>query len=271
MLSIITNIGHDHMDLLGETLGKIAFEKAGIIKRNVPVVIGETIAETKKIFSEIAARMKSDLYASDGIFECSLEDSDPGSDRRKFTLLKKDTGELITGWSALLGDYQKNNLPVVYSAVEILRRDLHISHQNFIDGIRKVTVNTGLNGRWQILGREPLIVCDTGHNMEGLQFVVQQISRIPKSGLHMVIGFVRDKDLGAILPLFPKDAKYYFTKASVPRALDERMLQAEAERFGLKGHIYGTVPDGFKAAKENASADEMIFIGGSTFVVAEVL
>jgi dihydrofolate synthase/folylpolyglutamate synthase len=271
LLSVITNIGHDHMDLLGDTLEKIAIEKAGIIKKNVPVLIGETLPETRNIFSEKAALMESDLFFASEIYDCVLEDPDILSEVRKFNLRKRESGELITGESALMGDYQKSNLPVVISAVDILKDQFHVSGQNIIDGIRKVILNTGLSGRWQILGRDPLIVCDTGHNIEGLAYVMRQIARIPKSGLHMVIGFVRDKDLRALLSLFPEDATYYFTKASVPRALDEKILQSEALKFGLKGNIFPGVMKAFEAAKENASRDEIIFIGGSTFVVAEVL
>jgi dihydrofolate synthase/folylpolyglutamate synthase len=271
LLSIITNIGHDHMDLLGDTLEKIAVEKAGIIKKNVPVIIGETLPETRNIFSERAVLMESDLFFASEIYDCILQDPDMLTELRKFILRRRESGELITGESALLGDYQKSNLQIVISAVEILKDHFHISRQNIIDGISKVILNTGLRGRWQILGRDPLIVCDTGHNIEGLAFVMNQIAGIPKSALHLVIGFVRDKDLRALLSLFPEDATYYFTKASVPRALDEKILQSEALKFGLKGNIFPGVMDAFAAAKENASKDEMIFIGGSTFVVAEVL
>lgn len=271
LLSVITNIGHDHMDLLGDTLEKVAIEKAGIIKKNVPVIIGETLPETRNIFSERAALMESDLFFASEIYDCILQDPDMLSELRKFILRKRVSGELITGESALMGDYQKNNLQIVISAVDILKDHFHISGQNINDGIRKVILNTGLRGRWQILGRDPLIVCDTGHNIEGLEYVMNQIARIPKSALHMVIGFVRDKDLRALLSLFPGDATYYFTKASVPRALDEKILQSEALKFGLKGNIFPGVIDAFAAAKENALKDEMIFIGGSTFVVGEVL
>lgn len=271
LLSVITNIGHDHMDLLGNTLEMIAAEKAGIIKRNVPVAVGETIPGTKKVFLATATAMMSEIYFADEMYKCSLEEYNPGSDFRRFRLLKTDTGDLITGESALPGDYQKTNLPLVFCACEILKDHFHVSLQNVISGIRGVNINTGLKGRWQTLGKEPLIVCDTGHNKEGLEYVMNQISRVSKSGLHMVIGFVKDKDLSAVLPLFPQNAKYYFTKAPVPRALDEKILQAEAMRYGLNGDNYNDVMNALNAAKANAVAGDMIFIGGSTFVVAEVL
>jgi len=271
LLSIITNIGHDHMDLLGSTLEKIAGEKAGIIKKNVPVIIGEALSETRNVFSKRATLMSSELIFAGEIYECALEDIDLLTGVRIFRLLNRRSGETITGKTALGGDYQVKNLPVVICAVEILRSNFGISQQNFIDGIKKVVLNTELRGRWEILGNNPLIICDTGHNMEGLRYVMNQISKTTKSGLHMVIGFVNDKDLGSVLPLFPEDAKYYFTKASVPRALNENILKAEALKFGLTGSCYPGVSAALEAAKKNASEGEMIFIGGSTFIVAEAL
>jgi dihydrofolate synthase/folylpolyglutamate synthase len=148
---------------------------------------------------------------------------------------------------------------------------LHFTDKNIKDGILKVISNTGLKGRWQVLSNNPLIVCDTGHNKEGLEYVLNQINRVPKSGLHMVIGFVNDKDLTSLLPLFPKDARYYFTKASVPRALDENILMMQAAEYGLIGNSYPDVKTAMTAASETASGTDMIFIGGSTFIVADAL
>lgn len=271
LLSIITNIGHDHMDLLGDTLEKIAVEKAGIIKKNIPVIIGETLPETIRVFLEKAANMLSDMTFADMIYDCALEDIDLLTGSRRFRLLNGRSGETITGETALGGDYQKKNLPIVLCAVETLRSFFNISLQNFTEGIKKVIINTELRGRWQILGNNPLIICDTGHNKEGLEYVMNQIDKTPKSGLHIVIGFVNDKDLSTVLPLLPGNAIYYFTKASVPRALDENILKHEAMKYGLTGNSYPGVMAAFEAAKRGASCDEMIFIGGSTFVVAEVL
>jgi dihydrofolate synthase/folylpolyglutamate synthase len=169
------------------------------------------------------------------------------------------------------GDYQIKNLPVVACAIDILRKNYNISHENFTEGIRKTIINTGLEGRWQILGLEPLIICDTGHNMEGLKWVLDQIKNMQKAKLHIVIGFVNDKDLNGVLPLFPGDATYYFTKASVPRALDENILKTEALRFGLTGDSFNNVAIALQAASNNAAKNDMIFIGGSTFVVADAL
>jgi dihydrofolate synthase/folylpolyglutamate synthase len=215
--------------------------------------------------------MLSDLTFACETYDCTLENIDILTGSREFRLYNGSSGKTLTGETALGGDYQKKNLPVVLCAVDILRSYFNISPQNFTDGIKKVIINTGLMGRWQILGNNPLIVCDTGHNKEGLEFVINQINKTPKSGLHMVIGFVSDKDLSAVLPLLPVDAVYYFTKASVPRALDENILRHEAMKYSLTGKSYPGVMAAFEAAKRNTSPDEMIFIGGSTFVVAEVL
>lgn len=272
LVSIITNIGHDHMDLLGDTIEKIAKEKAGIIKKNVPVIIGETLPETKGVFSAAAHFLSSEIVFADELFECDLEEIDLPSGTRKYNILNRESGlEVLTGEAGLGGDYQKKNLPVVYCAAEILKSHFNITSQNLADGIKKVVGNTGLKGRWQILGNAPLIVCDTGHNKEGLKDVMNQISRIPKSGLHMVLGFVNDKDLTDVLPLFPADAKYYFSKASVPRALDENILKRKAMEYGLTGESYNEVIEAYNAARKNAGEKDMIFIGGSTFVVAEVI
>ena len=169
------------------------------------------------------------------------------------------------------GDYQSKNIQVVFSVFYTLKELFIYSEKNIIDGIKNVVKNTGLKGRWQILSTEPLIICDTGHNREGLEYVVGQISRIQKSGLHMIIGFVNDKDLKTILPLFPTDAIYYFTKASNPRALNEENLKSEAVKYGLNGQSYPDVKTALYHAVKNAALTDMIFIGGSTFIVAEVI
>ena len=271
LLSVITNIGHDHMDLLGNTLEKIAGEKAGIIKKNIPVVIGEKLDSTKSVFSEKAGETSSELLFAEDSYECKLENLNLESSTRLFCLSLKHTTYKICGETPLGGDYQINNLPVVACATDILRRFFDISPDNFTEGIRKTIINTDLQGRWQILGKEPLIICDTGHNREGLEYVLEQIKRIQKAKLHMIIGFVNDKDLSGVLPLFPQDATYYFTKASVPRALDEIILKTDASRFGLTGDSFDNVAIAVQAARKNAGKNDMIFIGGSTFVVADAL
>ena len=271
VLSVITNIGHDHMDLLGNTLEKVAGEKAGIIKKNIPVVIGDKLELTKNVFSEKAAETSSELIFAEEFYECNLENLDIDTSKRVFCLTRKQMPFKICGETPLGGDYQKNNLPVVACVTDILRRYFSISPDNFTDGIRKTIINTGLLGRWQILGKDPLIICDTGHNREGLEYVLAQIKSIRKTKVHMVIGFVNDKDLSGVLPLFPQDATYYFTKASVPRALDENILKTDSTRFGLTGNSFKNVADAVQAARKVADKNDMIFIGGSTFVVADAL
>jgi dihydrofolate synthase/folylpolyglutamate synthase len=271
LLSVITNIGHDHMDLLGKSLEKIAFEKAGIIKKSVPVVIGESQDETSGVFITQAAELKSEIIFADEHFSCFMEEYKNSIVEREYVITDNDNDISYKGLTVLAGDYQSKNLITVYQVFKSLKGILHFTDKNIKDGILKVISNTGLKGRWQVLSNNPLIVCDTGHNKEGLEYVLNQINRVPKSGLHMVIGFVNDKDLTSLLPLFPKDAHYYFTKASVPRALDENILMMQAAEYGLIGNSYQDVKTAMTAASETASGTDMIFIGGSTFIVADAL
>jgi dihydrofolate synthase / folylpolyglutamate synthase len=271
LLSVITNIGYDHMDLLGDTLGKIATEKAGIIKKNIPVVIGETQSETKEIFQNMASDSGSRIVFADKLYSCMLGDPDFISGQRRYMLTSNETGKVLAGKSALGGDYQARNIPVVAAAAGILKDAFSLTGTHIEIGIENVVRNTGLMGRWQILGSRPAIICDTGHNKEGLSYVLTQLAGMKASKIHMVIGFVSDKDLRLVLPLFPTDAAYYFTKAAVPRALDHNVLRVQAAEYGLRGEAFEKISDALGAAKERANAGDIIFIGGSTFVVAEVL
>ncbi len=271
LLSVITNIGHDHMEFLGNTLEAVAGEKAGIIKEGVPVVIGETQPETRDVFLRCAEALNAPITFADNRFRCGLGRIFPNSSMRRFTLTGLDDGITLHGETPLGGLAQKKNLQTAASAVEILSEELGLSRDHFLRGVAGVVSNTGLMGRWQILSHSPLTVCDTGHNREGLEYVMKQVRATAKGKLHMVIGFVNDKDLGLVLPLFPKNARYYFTRASVPRALDEKLLMAAAEGFGLSGSAYPSVPEAVAAARAGAGQRDMIFIGGSTFVVAEAL
>lgn len=271
VLSVITNIGHDHMDMLGDTLEKVAAEKAGIIKESVPVVIGETQNETKDVFSEKAADQKSVIIFADNEFSCSLETDFQSESGRKFTITDKKSGAVLEGTTVLGGDYQAKNLVTLFAAFKSLKDFFDIRDKDVLAGIRNVIMNTGFSGRWQLLSKDPLIICDTGHNKEGLEYVIGQLNNIPRKKLHMVVGFVNDKDLSAVLPLFPGDAEYYFTKASVPRALDENILKREAGAYELKGSSYPDVKAAVTAARSNAGKEDVIFIGGSTFVVADAL
>jgi dihydrofolate synthase/folylpolyglutamate synthase len=271
LLSVITNIGHDHMDLLGDTLEKIAGEKAGIIKKGVPLVIGEKHDQTKNVFIGKAAQMGSELFFAGDLFDCILEEPFTNSGNRKYSLLQREMQGIITGEIPLGGNYQLKNLPVVACSIAVLRQYFDITTENFVNGIRNVVTNTGLLGRWQVLGIDPLIICDTGHNREGLEFVTEQVKSIRKKKLHIIIGFVNDKELSGVLGLFPVDASYYFTRASVPRALDEKILLNEALKYGLMGESFETVELALQAARLNSAAEDMIFIGGSTFIVADLL
>jgi dihydrofolate synthase/folylpolyglutamate synthase len=271
VISVITNIGHDHMDLLGGSMESVAVEKAGIIKKNVPVVIGETQQGIRDMFISRAIETGSDIYFADTGFACMLKDPGTEGSNRQFIVKYLKEGREISGVIPLGGDYQAKNLQTLFQVFTCIRSGFKLSEASLVEGIRKVIINTGLKGRWQVLRRKPLVICDTGHNREGLEYVIRQLGRIRAGSLHFVIGFVSDKDLSLVLPLFPKNAKYYFTRASVPRALDEKILQKEAAAYGLTGESYSAVKKAFEAAISDALPADLVFIGGSTFVVAEVV
>ncbi len=270
-LSIITNIGLDHTEFLGDTLEKIAAEKAGIIKDAVPVVIGEYTKETQPVFDSIAQRHHSPIvYAQDSYH---ADYSMLGMNGNQ--LINITNTDLKTGFqyeTDLLGKYQQKNLVTLLTAIDVLKKnDFKISHENLFEGLKNVKKTTGLKGRWDIFGYNPLVVCDTGHNTEGLAEVMGQIKQTPFKKLHIVIGLVAEKDISSILNLFPKEAVYYFTRPSVPRGLDNQKLAQIAGGKGLQGKTYSKVSDAVNDAKANASFNDMIFIGGSTFVVADFL
>lgn len=246
-LSIITNIGLDHTQFLGDTLEKVAVEKAGIIKGNIPVVIGETHPETEAVFQRFALEKVTSVVFAD-----------------------KDM--LSPYQSDLKGSYQKKNIQTVSVALKILQNQgWNISQENISKGIANTISNTGLMGRWQILNETPKVICDTGHNKEGLELVMAQLKAERFEKLHIVLGVVSDKDLKSILPLFPKAATYYFCKPKIPRGLDASLLAVRALEFGLKGSEYITVDSAYQSALKQASDEDLIFVGGSTFVVAEVV
>lgn len=246
-LSVITNIGFDHVQFLGDTLEKIAAEKAGVIKDNIPVVIGETQPETQPVFKEKAKLTNSDIYFADQLVENVLE-------------------------SDLKGAYQKHNIKSVIQSVKVLRKSgYQISDKALKKGLLKVIQNTGLQGRWQILGERPKIICDTAHNKEGLSFVLQQLQLETYGKLHIVFGVVKDKDIDSILSLFPKNASYYFCKPNVPRGLDTDVLQSVFNENGLKGKAYKSVEEAMTMAIAEANTEDLIYVGGSTFVVAEII
>jgi dihydrofolate synthase/folylpolyglutamate synthase len=270
-LSVITNIGHDHMEFLGDTLEAVAGEKAGIIKEGVPVIIGETQAATRQVFLRRAETVNAPLTFADRHYRCRLGRIYPNSSLRQFGLTFLAEGLTMKGETPLGGLAQRKNIQTAAAVADALSAGFSLSREHFFRGVAEVVNNTGLMGRWQILSHSPLTVCDTGHNREGLEYVVKQIKSTKKERLHMVIGFVNDKDIGLVLPLFPRDAVYYFTRASVPRALDEKLLKAAAAAYGLAGKTYPAVTVAVDAARAAAGPHDMIFIGGSTFVVADTI
>jgi len=270
-LSVITNISYDHTGLLGDTLGKIALEKAGIIKRNIPVVIGETHPETEVIFRGVANKMTAAIQFADKQFKAEYP-TYPEDAGQVFSIKRRGEKAYDNLRLDLLGKYQLKNACTLLAAVEELKSlKWDIPDSAIRKGLEQVTKNTGLLGRWQELGIKPLIICDTGHNEGGIREVVAQLKMAPHNQLHIVIGMVNDKDINGVLNLLPKEAQYYFTKASIPRALDEKQLLKQAAYFNLKGLSYPTVKEAFDAARKNSIPDDMIIVTGSTFVVAEVL
>jgi dihydrofolate synthase / folylpolyglutamate synthase len=270
-LSIITNIGLDHTALLGDTVEKIAAEKAGIIKAGIPVVVGTTQAEAKKVFDEVAALKLAPLFFADKKIKVTYALTD--FDGNQLLTVEKEGKKLFPQVKLdLKGMYQQKNVAAVLKSVDLLRQmDWEISDESLLKGLANVKKMTGLMGRWQILGYNPLLVCDTAHNAEGISEVVYQMQQTPHEKLHIVLGVVKDKDPGNLLGLLPADAEYYFTRADIPRAMDEKELAKMAQRFGLKGITFPTVEKAYDTARKRAGKNDMVFVGGSTFVVAEIL
>ena len=270
-LSVITNIGLDHVNLLGDTKAKIAGEKAGIIKPKIPVVIGESDEETTPVFKQVAAEKDAPLLFADAEYVVSY--ATLGIDGKQNVHFEKN-GEAVVEEIKLdlLGAYQHKNLPTVLKSVDLLReKGFEISSSVLKDGLANVVGLTGLLGRWQIVGNNPLIVCDTGHNEDGIKALVKQINNTAYKNLHIVFGTVGDKNPDQVLALLPKNAQYYFVRADIERALNENKLKARATAFGLRGESFVSVKEGFAKALETAQKQDMIFVGGSTFVVAEIL
>jgi dihydrofolate synthase/folylpolyglutamate synthase len=247
ILSVITNVGWDHMNILGDSLEKIAFEKAGIIKKNIPIVIGEYLPHTKSVYLDKAIQEQSPIsFASDEIGE--------------------------TPPTILFGDYQIHNKKTVVKAIQILNENgFKIKNKTIESGFLNVIKNTGLKGRWQILNASPKVITDIAHNYDGLKIVLNQILNEKHSKLHFVLGFSNDKDLSKILPLFPQNAFYYFSKPHVPRGLNATILKEEAIKYNLDGLVYTSIQEAYKSALNHADLNDVIYIGGSAFVVAEVV
>ena len=264
-LCIITNISFDHVQFLGDTLAKIASEKAGIIKPGIPVVIGETTPETNPVFMEKALKEGAPIHFAEE--EQNVISSLPKDGKNYYWT--KDYPHLE---GELGGFCQSKNTNTLLSAIRILPTlGYDIQEKDVRNGFAHVCELTGLMGRWQKLQERPTLVCDTGHNKGGIQYIVEQLSRQTCHQLHIVIGMVNDKDISGVLAMLPRKATYYFTKASVSRALDEHEVQRLAKQAGLEGETYPTVSEAVKAAKEAASPEDFIFVGGSTFIVADLL
>ena len=270
-LSIITNIAWDHMNLLGNTIEKIAIEKGGIIKEKISVVISETQKETTSIFTNIAKEKHSEIYFADANFKIEIQHYNLLEDRMQFSVLKNNIEYLDALSCDLTGQYQLKNLLGVFQSIELIREKYAISDEHIRHGLSAVKENTGLKGRWQILSRNPLTICDTGHNEQGLIEVLSMLEKIPHQKLHFVLGVVDDKDLSKMLKMLPKKAQYYFCKADIPRGLSPDILQNNAHRFDLNGETYNSVTLALETAKLNAKPEDLIFIGGSTFTVAEII
>ena len=269
-LSIITNISLDHVNMLGNTLAEIAVEKAGIIKPNTPVVIGETQPETKDVFIKKAQECKAPIFFADQIVDCDKIHIE-SIDYQKFDIWKDNELYIEAVEFPLLGYYQKKNLATVICAVEQLKAKFNIEKKDVINGLEFVVKNTNLMGRWQILSRQPLVIADTGHNVGGIKEIVMQLSDMTFRKLHFVLGCVNDKDIDGILHLLPHYADYYFCKADIPRGLDANILADKALEAGLRGKVYESVQQAYNSALNNAHFDDVVFIGGSNFTVAEVI
>jgi len=271
LISVITNIGFDHTDILGGTIEKIAGEKAGIIKAKTPVVIGESDVRTRAVFNNKAKECTAPISYADDYYACDYAFITMDQ-KQSFDILKDGSMFYEDLRTDLLGFCQQKNILTVLQSIDVLSsQGLIIEKRNIYDGVALAKEKTGLMGRWQILSQHPTVVCDTGHNEEGIATVVQQINRTPHKHLHWVFGVVNDKPIDAMLRLLPKSGRYYFTKASIPRALDEQQLVQKATAYGLKGKAFPSVSEALHAAKGNAETNDLILVGGSTFIVAEVL
>jgi dihydrofolate synthase / folylpolyglutamate synthase len=267
-LSLITNIGWDHMDILGDSLEKIAAEKAGIIKDEVPVVISERQPEVEYIFREKASSVESPIYFASDQFNASTQ-SENGV--VTFDVFEKGDPVIQNLQLPLQGVYQQKNILGVVQALDVLKgRGWEISSQHVRSGLENVISQTGLKGRWQILNKKPMIVCDTGHNLDGMKEVLCQIRMQSYRNLFFVFGMVKGKDVSSILKLLPKEAYYFFCEAKIPRAMNASLLSQQAFEYQLTGEIVPDVNDAIHQAMKRASSEDMIFVGGSTYIVAEI-
>ncbi len=267
IVSVITNISWDHKELLGNSLTEIAYEKAGIIKEGIPVVISERQQEVQEVFMNMSKQKDAKIFFASDEYTVDLQEK---PEFQGIDILKEKEIYLKDVKFPLGGFYQRKNVPGVLKTVDLLRAHFSISADQLKNGLEGVLTNTGLKGRWQILGLNPTVVCDTAHNFSGIQEVMHQLSTISHNNLHIVWGMVKDKDYSQILTLLPKHATYYFCQANIPRAMDANILREEAEKYGLQGITIQDVNEAKNSALGKASQNDLIFIGGSTFVVAEI-
>ena len=272
LMSIITNIGYDHMDLLGDTLPQIAFEKAGIIKTGTPVVIGEDHPETRPVFEKKSKQEKSAIFWASHSYRAEQVSSDAKytfydvyeANRLKYKNLQVEAG----------GPYQGLNLCTVlqsYTVLQMAMPAVRWNEEKMREGLKNLKESTFFIGRWQQLGERPAIICDSAHNQDGFEVIMERLKAVPHRRLHIVMGFSADKQIEKLLGYFPQDAVYYFAKANVPRGLDAAALRGRAAAVGLNGKAYSSVRHALQAAKRQADPEDLIFVGGSVFVVGEVL
>lgn len=269
VLSVITNISFDHMQFLGNTLPEIAGEKAGIIKPGVPVVIGETHPESAPVFIAKAKVENAPIYFADQHIRAAIVEED--ASHTYFEVLQEGQLHYPRLAANLHGEYQMLNLQTVLQALSCLPADWEINEESITTGLKNLVPLTRFMGRWQVLGQNPTIIADSAHNEAGIQLAMQQLAKVPRKQLHMVIGVVRDKDLDKMLPQLPVEATYYFAKPDIPRGLEAEVLQKAAAVQGRKGRAYSSVRNALKAARRKAQPDDVIYVGGSIFVLAEIL
>jgi dihydrofolate synthase/folylpolyglutamate synthase len=270
-VSVITNIGMDHTQFLGDTLQKIAFEKAGIIKPGTPVVIGETQEETRQVFEETAKSKNAPITFADEHFQVHAGNFNSGG-FKNLEIFHHGIKFLEIPKFPLDGTYQLKNIVTVVQTIQILRNQgYEITDKTLVCGIENVFKNTGLQGRWQVLMHDPLAICDSGHNVDGIREVVENLKMLKSKKIHFVLGMVNDKDITGILKLLPEEAVYYFCKADIPRGLDAAVLAAAALATGLRGNVFSSVKEAYDSALLACGKGEVVFVGGSIFVVAEVL
>jgi len=268
LLSLITNISFDHQDILGDTLAKIAYEKAGIIKPNIPVVIGEAITETRNVFLDKAKETKSQIFFAEEKYEVLSSQYDVTY--LALEMLNKQTHEKINYKLDLNGFYQKKNILPVLTAIDLLQKDFSLKENKIKSALAHVKKLTGLFGRWEVIHEKPLVVLDVAHNQDGIKQLLRQIHEIKFNHLHLIFGMVKDKDIQKVLEQFPKEATYYFTKAQNPRALPEEELKEKANEYQLNGNSFPNVNEALRVALGNASKKDLIVVCGSVFVIAEV-